>query len=582
MRMKKIVSKRHLQQMFFLFKDVFEFSPYAMMLTVFFMLARSITTGASLLLIIPLLHVVGFAIGTEASSIGKAVMITYRHLHLPLNLLTVLLGFILIVSLSAAIAYMEQITSSSLQQRYIHYLRDRLYTSILHTSWPFFLQQKISHLLHSLTTQIQMISGANFQLLTLLHHVILLSVYTGLAFLLSGQMTCAAIISAIALLQLMLPLHRLTSQTGHDYLRQNQAIMQAITEQLSAFKMIKGSGFENNFINELHRISSSLEYQNQQLSRMTAITKLIYTMGSVIAFSVLLYFAIKLLAISPASLLLLLFVFARILPMVSAIQQSYQRILHQLPSYMDVKQLLEDCKKQAEGIETSEQPNLAFNKVIQLKNISFHYEGHAVPIIENLSLTIIKNTTAAIIGPSGVGKSTLADLIVGLLEPTAGHIYIDTKLLNKHCKLAWRRSVAYVTQDNFLFNASIRQNLQLLCEEQPDEALWAALQAVSAKEFVSGLNQGLDTIIGDRGIRLSGGERQRLAIARALLTKPQLLVLDESTNSLDRETIYKIQQVLKELHGKMTILIISHQIEMSDFADQKIILPVKQTVTYAT
>ena len=163
--------------------------------------------------------------------------------------------------------------------------------------------------------------------------------------------------------------------------------------------------------------------------------------------------------------------------------------------------------------------------------------------------------------------------MVGLLEPTAGEIYIDQQRLDKHHTLAWRKSVAYVTQDIFLFNTTIRENLQLLCKDSADKALWAALESAAAAEFVAKLEEGLDTKIGDRGIRLSGGERQRIALARALLMKPQLLILDESTSSLDKETINNIQQALTLLHGKMTILIISHQIEMCDFADQKIRLP---------
>ena len=166
----------------------------------------------------------------------------------------------------------------------------------------------------------------------------------------------------------------------------------------------------------------------------------------------------------------------------------------------------------------------------------------------------------------------MADLIIGLLEPTCGTITIDGQILDARNKFAWRQSVAYVTQDVFLFNASVRDNLRLFCADVPDKSLWVALASASADGFVAAMEHGLDTIVGDRGVRLSGGECQRIALARALLSKPKLLVLDESTSSLDTQNIIKIQEALSTLRGKMTILIISHQEEMSHFADQNIFL----------
>ena len=563
-----MVAGKNWRLMASLFKDVLRFNPVTMIATLGLMLVRNLSSGVGLLLILPLLQVIGVTVGhTDANGITRVITRLFHYAHLPLNLPTILISYVAVVSLIALAAYAEQITSTRLQQEYIHYLRAKLYRNIVHTTWPFFLQQKTSNLLHSLTTKIESISASNYFLLTLLNNALLLCVYTGLSFLLSWQMTSIAIISAVLLLGTMLPLHRLTSQAGSDHLQQNQDIMQSIVEQLGALKMIKGSGFEDKFIDETQRISSSLEQQNQKLTKVTAVSKLVYGIGSVLIFSALLYVALTLLAMPVASLLLLLVVFSRLLPMVSSIQQNYQYLLHQLPSYCEVQDLLEKCLVHQE--DTTAIDPLLFNEAITVKNLSFSYPSSpASSIIENLSLTIKKNTTTAIIGPSGIGKSTLADLIIGLLEPTSGSISIDQRPLNRQHKLAWRKSVAYVTQDTFLFNASIRHNLKIFCAHQSDEALWTVLRLVAAADFVAELPQGLDTIIGDRGVRLSGGERQRIALARALLTHPQLLVLDESTSSLDQQNILKIQETLAQLRGQMTILIISHQVEMSDFADQ--------------
>jgi ABC-type bacteriocin/lantibiotic exporter with double-glycine peptidase domain len=163
-------------------------------------------------------------------------------------------------------------------------------------------------------------------------------------------------------------------------------------------------------------------------------------------------------------------------------------------------------------------------------------------------------------------------LIVGLLTPTGGTIEIDQTELNAQNKLAWRKSIAYVTQENFLLNTSIRHNLQIFGKIKPDKVLWDALRSAAAEDFVTCLKDGLDTVIGDGKLSLSGGERQRIVLARALLTNPQLLVLDECTSSLDKQNIIIIQQALTKLRGKMTIIIVSHQLEMQQLADKKIIL----------
>ena len=566
-------AQTHLALIWQLVMDLFRFSPCRTFLTFCLMLTRSITSSVSFLLILPLLQLIGFSTGNTAShGVINAVTWVFQALHLSLNLLTILSSYVVIVCGVALVNYVEQIIGSRLQQEYTCHLRTRLHRRLLQARWSFFLNRKVSDLLYSLTSQIQQVSQCNYQLLTLINTLVLTWAYTSLALMLSWTMTLAAILCAMVLLCLMLPLHALTSRAGLHHLQQNQAIHQSITEQFGALKMIKGSGLETTFINELLTIGSALERENQQLSRVTAKSRFVYSCGSALLFSVLLYHALTVFHVPSGSLLLLLIVFARLLPMVSSAQQAYQRILHLLPAFGDIKRLLHDCMTYQEPHSAKYTAPLSFQKAITLRQVSFHYAtAQSIPVINQLSIQLLKNTTTAIVGPSGSGKSTLIDLIIGLLMPVEGHIFIDDQILIPDNAGAWRKGIAYVTQDVFLFNASIRDNLTLFSPNQTDAALWNALDCAAA-DFVLNLEGGLDTRLGDRGVRLSGGERQRIALARALLMNPQLLVLDESTNALDRDNIAKIQQTLTRLRGKMTILIISHQQEMSHFADQKIVL----------
>lgn len=535
------------------------------------MFVRSLTSGFGLLLILPLLQLIGLSVGPNTNSgFIRHIQTFFEVIHLPMNLVSMLCVYVFISMFLALIAYYEQISSTSLQQTYTQYLRAKLHKQLLKTPWPFFLKRKMSDVLYALTTQVQGVALCNHQLLALINHLLLVVVYTGLACLLSFKMTLLAISCALLLLCFMLPLHHLTSQAGGAHLKQNQTIFQAINEQFSALKTMKGSGLETRFMKELVAVNSGLTYENQRMVTITAKSKLCYTSGSVILFSVLLYVAFGVFHIALGSLLLLLIVFSRLLPMVSSSQQIYQRILHQLPAYRGIQAL--SAAALAEQVHDIKDEAIVFESSIEFKQVCFDYpEKLDAKLIHDLSFKIKKNSTTAIVGPSGAGKSTVADLITGLLQPKSGEVWIDQQLLHIKNNAAWRQNIAYVTQDVFLFNASIRENLTWFSKSQSDALLWEALNHAAA-DFVYDLEDGLDTILGDRGVRLSGGERQRIALARALLMRPKLLILDESTNALDADNLQDIQKALSILQGTMTIIIISHQHEMSRFATQRIIL----------
>ena len=203
---------------------------------------------------------------------------------------------------------------------------------------------------------------------------------------------------------------------------------------------------------------------------------------------------------------------------------------------------------------------LDLREEVRLSNVSFQYEKPADTwALKSLNIVIPAGSLTAVVGPSGAGKSTLADLILGLLSPQEGQIRIDGELLNGSLLHRWRRSVGYVPQDTFLFHDTIRANLLWALPTATDADLWSALRMASADGFISQTSTGLDTIVGDRGVRLSGGERQRIALARALLRKPTLLLLDEATNSLDPESERRIHDAIKKLKGGPTIVMISHR-----------------------
>lgn len=250
----------------------------------------------------------------------------------------------------------------------------------------------------------------------------------------------------------------------------------------------------------------------------------------------------------------------RLLPSVGKINEHVADILYSLPSldliYHDLKAIEEEPEiKQKEELEWQ------FEKKISVKKVCYHYPDSEDMVIDNASFDIPKGKTVAFIGPSGAGKTTMVDIILGLLQPQYGKVYADDLNIHKH-SYVWQKEIGYIPQVIYLSDDTIRNNIAFgVDKDQIDEsAIESALRRAQLYEFVENLPEGLDTVVGDRGVRLSGGQRQRIGIARALYHDPEVLVLDEATSALDNETEAAVMEAIDHLQGTKTILIIAHRL----------------------
>ena len=212
-----------------------------------------------------------------------------------------------------------------------------------------------------------------------------------------------------------------------------------------------------------------------------------------------------------------------------------------------------------------------FERELAFKNVSFSYEG-GKQVLSNVDFSIARGETIGLIGPSGAGKTSVADLVLRLFKPTAGGIVIDGKPISDISIESWRRNVGYVAQEVFLLNTSIEDNIRFYRPDLSKEAVVAAAKQANIYDFIMGLPEGFETITGDRGVMLSGGQRQRIALARALADKPSLLILDEATSALDTESEKLIQASIHALHGSVTVLIIAHRLSTIEHTDRLLVL----------
>jgi ATP-binding cassette subfamily C protein len=220
----------------------------------------------------------------------------------------------------------------------------------------------------------------------------------------------------------------------------------------------------------------------------------------------------------------------------------------------------------------SDQPDFTFWREIVFENVSFDYVGSAVPSLSEVSLELRQGTMLGVCGPSGAGKSTLVNIMMGLLTPTIGDVRVDGRSIRNH-ELGWQRLIGLVPQDPFFWNASLRENVLFGREfADADERIWKALERAHLDQFVRSLPKGLSTNLGDRGSRLSGGQRQRLAVVRALVGDPELIVLDEPTSALDHEVAEAIDETFETLKGLKTLVIVAHRSSSVARCDQVIFL----------
>lgn len=346
-----------------------------------------------------------------------------------------------------------------------------------------------------------------------------------------------------------------------------------ILEIFTSYREVVVSHRRANYAKEVSRIRYSLAETIAELSFMPNISK--YVIESAVVLGALAVASAQFLLNDAAHAVATLSVFlaagARIAPAVMRIQQGAVSMKGSIGAAMPTLNLIEELKNANDVFEKEQElitDHGGFIPEILIQGVSLTYPNSAVPALESISLTINQGTFIAFVGPSGAGKTSLVDVILGILKPTQGQIEVSN-LQPLEAFAMWPGAVAYLPQDVEIINGSVRENICLGLDTKKvgDEDLWSAIDAAHLREIVELLPEGLDAPMGERGMKISGGQRQRLGIARALLSKPQLIVLDEATSALDGETESKVTDSLLSLKGKVTIVMIAHRLSTIREAD---------------
>lgn len=547
-----------------LFKEVRSQAFAALFLIVFL----GITEGASLLLIIPLLAIAGVSSDPVSSNklIGF-VQSLFEFTDTSLSVTNVLVIYILLMTLYAMLRYFQSINTAAINQRIVIYWRNAIFRKLSIATWESIQSIRNSDIQNTLTIEVRKFGSISNQIIQLSGTLIIIIVYLLVSALLSLQLTILAILPIILIAFLNRPINKQAFILGKSAVGFNQQLQNIIIEHYNALKLVKSYGKEEEHLHEFNEANREVEQKVLAFTEATQKTKTLFEIIAAILIAIYIYVAIVVFQTAITELLLLIYIFVRLLPKVTRLITSYQQILNNLPAIQDTKNLLNRLKEEEANYSDSGKPILFQNAVV-FNEVCFSYDSNKV--LQHINFSIPAFQTTVIKGDSGVGKTTTIDLIMGLQKPKSGKILIDGKVLNELNSSDWKESIAYVPQEAFLFHKSIRENLQWAKPTAKETELWSALKLAGAKDFIKQLPDGLETIVGDRGTQISGGERQRVALARALVRQPKLLILDEATNAVDDHNEQLIKNALHKLHGKMTIIIVAHRSTLIDLADHVI------------
>ena len=519
-------------------------------------------SALAVLALLPLMAAIGLTAAPVAgdSRIVRALLGAFgAQPSLPVALTV----FLTVAVLNAAAARWQSRTLLVVGQDVMLHQWRTLFERLCRVNWIVYSRYRSADLLDTLVRQIDRIGYAARYLLTLLFSAFTAMVYVALAATISASITALIVGAGAALMLLLTRVRRRVARISDEITRANQHMYGVLTESLASMKTIRAYGAEARHTEELCGAAAALNRAYVQRALAEGTARIFFDAGAAVILCVVVYAGVRAAGLEPAALVLIVLLFVRLTPQLSSLHVYYQGFFAEVGAWRDVRDLERACDAAAEPVAAADGV-VTFERELRLDDVSFSY-GEA-PMIERVSMAIPSGKTVAIVGPSGAGKSTLADLVLGLLTPSHGRILVDDTPLDAHAIAAWRAHVGYVPQDTFLFHDTIRRNLLWAAPAATDADLTRALEAAAA-DFVRRLPKGLDTIVGDRGVLLSGGERQRLALARALLRQPRLLVLDEATSALDSENEQLIQHAVEGLHGRVSVLVIAHRLSTVRSAD---------------
>ena len=527
------------------------------------LLLAGVAEGVGLSALLPLLQLAfDGATSADDNPFARYVNEAFATLHMTPSIGLLLLIVVVVVLLKNVLIFLSEQRIGYIAADVATELRMTLLRRLIGARWEYFVTQSAGRLANSMSTESWRAANAYVFAVRVLVALVQATVYTLVAVLVSWQAALFCFTLGLVIVGVSQAFVRMSQRAGNRQTEQYRSLLGTLTDVVQSVKPFKAMGrthiAEELVSRETHKLRRALKREVLGTAGLESAQEPMFAAfaaGGV--YVALIVFEAKL-----ATVVFMVAVLANVLKQISRVQKQYQRLVTCESAYYAIEETIARAAAAAEHASGTAAPR--FERAVELDHVTFGYGDQT--LLVDTTLAVPAGEITCLTGDSGTGKTTVADLFVGLVQPSSGRVLIDGVPLEEIDLDAWRACIGYVPQENLLLHDTILRNVTLGDTALDRSDAEAALEAAGA-DFVAELPQGIDTVVGERGTRFSGGQRQRIMIARALVHHPRLLILDEATSALDPASERAICDTLERLRGKLTILAITHREPLAEIAD---------------
>lgn len=553
--------------------------PAIFLLNVIVLVLAGAVETLSIFSIAPIIDLLSDASLVNASEITKKLIGYASIVGISPSIQSFSIFFIITIFIKAMINLLFKYVSLKTKYLFLEKCMVGAFSNFFNSGLPFFNSVQQGVLLNTFNTEISTVGNSISSMSLLLSNLIRFLFFIIIPFTISIKLTVMTILAFAIVSIPSLLTDKISFKMGLKNVDTANRLQIVLQESLSSVKVIlgfgnaaKAIGYYQNRFNQHRKITIPF----QMLS--TALITIYEPILIIVLFGVL-YLSLNVFMVKLPDVLVILYAFKSMIPLILSIMSEKNNISGFIPSY-DQVEMLEKRSLDLKVKDGNKKFNKLTNKMV-LESVSFQYQADKT-LLKGINIEIQKGKMIALVGRSGSGKTTIADIVMGFYRPTVGKVVIDGEDLNDFQVSTFREKIGYVSQEPVLFNQTIRENLLWSVDSATDNEINDALKKSHALDFINKIPTGLETLVGDRGAKLSGGERQRIAFARAILRKPELLILDEATSALDSESEKIVQEAIQSVAKTCTTLVIAHRLSTIKEADLIYVIDQGQVVESGT